>query len=199
MFGQAMTGRKHGQERLALEQIHGEAVLRRLWRAHERRIDPTVAQGAEKVRAQQRPHFDPDGGVLLPESLDQPWDGSELDEWLPADHQVPRLVTCDLSHCFDACIETRQYLAGTVEKVGAEGGEFDPAARTLEQRDLKLALELHDPLAQRRLRHVETIRRSREVELLGHGDEVPKVAQFHGGMTQQAECHHRPTGSARAG
>src|SRR2546427_11813462 len=109
------------------------------------------------------------------------------------------LVACDLSDRLDSCIETREYLAGTVEKVGPDGGELDTAARTLEQRDLKLSLELHYPLAQRRLRHVETIRRSREVELLGDGDEVPKVTQFHGGMIQQAECHRRPTRSARAG
>src|SRR2546427_9132833 len=46
------------------------------------------------------------------------------------------LVACDLSDRFDACIETREYLAGTVEKVGPDGGELDTAARTLEQRDL---------------------------------------------------------------
>src|SRR6266446_5928535 len=162
--------------------MHGEVVLG-LWRAHERRIDPAVAQGAEKVRAHECPDFDADGGVPLPEPLNQPGDGPELDQWLPADHQVPRLVACYLSHCLDGCIETREYLAGAVEKVASDGGELDTAARTLEQRDLKLSLELHDPLAQRRLRHVETIRRSREVQLLGDGDEVPKVAQFHGGMT----------------
>src|SRR5206468_11461553 len=97
--------------------------------------------------------------------------------------QGPRLVAWDRSDRVDASSETREYRAGTVEKVGPDGGELDTAARTLEQRDLELPLELHDPLAERRLRHVETIRRSREVELLGDGDEVPKVTQFHGGMT----------------
>src|SRR6266849_1961578 len=172
--------------------MDGEVVLG-LWWAHERRIDPAVPQSAEEVRAHECPDLDADGGLLLPEPLNQPGDRPELDQWLPADHQVPPLVACDLSHRFDACIEARQYLAGTVEKVGPNGGELDTAARALEQRDPKLSLELHDPLAQRRLRHVETIRRPREVELLGHGDEVPKVAQFHGRMTQQTECHRRPT------
>jgi len=88
---------------------------------------------------------------------------------------VPRLFACDLSHFLDPCIEAREYLAGGLEKVASDGGQLDPATRTLEQRDLKLALELHDPLAQRRLRHVETIRRSGEVQLLGDGDEVPEV------------------------
>src|SRR2546427_9054353 len=133
--GQAMTVRKHGEEWLALEHMHGEVVLG-LWRADERRIDPAVTQGAEKVRAHECPDFDADGGVLLPEPLNQPGDRPELDQWLPADHQVPRLVACDLSDRFDACIETREYLAGTVEKVGPDGGELDTAARTLEQRDL---------------------------------------------------------------
>src|SRR6266481_5932580 len=123
--------------------MHGEVVLG-LWRADERRIDPAVAQGAEKVRAHECPDFDADGGVLLPEPLNQPGDGPELDQWLPPNHQVPRLVACDLSDRFDACIETREYLAGTVEKVGPDGGELDTAARTLEQRDLELAVERHD-------------------------------------------------------
>ena len=48
-----------------------------------------------------------------------------------------------------------------------------------EQRDTDLGLELPDLLAERGLRGVQPAGGAREAQLLGHGDEVPQVAQFH--------------------
>ena len=41
-------------------------------------------------------------------------------------------------------------------------------------------LQLPDLLGQRRLGHVEPLRGTAEVTLLGDGEEVPQVSQFHG-------------------
>ena len=42
-----------------------------------------------------------------------------------------------------------------------------------------LLLELADLLAERRLGHVQPLRRAAEVQLLGDGDEVAKVSELH--------------------
>jgi hypothetical protein len=34
-------------------------------------------------------------------------------------------------------------------------------------------------VAERRLPHMQALGRAREVQLLGHGDEIPQVSQFH--------------------
>ncbi|MCY1241781.1 hypothetical protein D9M72_547020 [compost metagenome] len=49
----------------------------------------------------------------------------------------------------------------------------------LEQPDLELFFERLDLDAQRRLRNVQALRGAREVELLGDGDEIAEMAQFH--------------------
>src|SRR5215218_5261422 len=51
--------------------------------------------------------------------------------------------------------------------------------RAIEQPHAELGLELAHLLADRRLRHVEALGRPPEVELLGDGDEVPEMAEFH--------------------
>ena len=66
-----------------------------------------------------------------------------------------------------------------VEVGGARRGQVDAPSRAGEQGDAELGLELADLLRQRRLRHVEAFGGPAEVPLLGDGDEVAEVAQFH--------------------
>ena len=48
-----------------------------------------------------------------------------------------------------------------------------------EQGGVDLALQRADLLAERRLLHVELLGRARDVALVGDGDEVAEMAQFH--------------------
>ena len=57
---------------------------------------------------------------------------------------------------------------------------YDAALGAVEELDAELLLELADLLAYCRLRDVQALRRAAEVQLLGDGDEVPQVTEFHG-------------------
>src|SRR5580700_3978241 len=58
-------------------------------------------------------------------------------------------------------------------------GQFDTARLAPEQQHIELGFECPDLLAQRWLLNAEALRRSRDMALLGDGDEIAKVAQFH--------------------
>ena len=72
--------------------------------------------------------------------------------------------------------------------IGQEGaagiGQGDAARMAHEQRGVDLALERADLLAERRLLHVQLLRRARDVALMGDGDEIAEVAQFHVAYSQ---------------
>jgi hypothetical protein len=57
-------------------------------------------------------------------------------------------------------------------------GESDDVMGPIDELDADLPFELTDLLAQRRLGHVQALRCSTEVKLLGYGDEVPQMANF---------------------
>ena len=76
-------------------------------------------------------------------------------------------------------VELGQHGAGVAQERLAGGGELDAAAGALEQPDPQLGLEGADLLAERRLGDVQTSRRAPEVQLLGDGDEIAKLAEFH--------------------
>ncbi len=61
----------------------------------------------------------------------------------------------------------------------ARVGERHRAPRAHEQLHPQLGLQRADLLAQRRLGDVQAKRGAREVQLLGDGDEIAQVAQFH--------------------
>ncbi len=62
---------------------------------------------------------------------------------------------------------------------GPGRGQLDLALVAQQQRRADLLLELADLLAQRRLGHVQALRGTAEVQLLGDGDEVAQVAELH--------------------
>ena len=102
--------------------------------------------------------------------------GGGVDE---ADAQPP-----DLSPCctFGGPLGTRRLgecEASFGEKRASRGSELYSASDALEQRRADLALEVADLTGERRLRDVEPRGRSAEVELVGDGDEVPEVTEFH--------------------
>src|SRR4030095_13028680 len=60
----------------------------------------------------------------------------------------------------------------------ARRSEPHEAVRALEQRGTYLVLEEPDLSAERRLGHVQSLRRATEVELLAHGDEATQLADL---------------------
>src|SRR5258708_3901036 len=70
--------------------------------------------------------------------------------------------------------------SGLLEEHPTGARELHVTARAPEQRRLEFLLQPPDLLAQRWLRDVETRGRPAEVQLLGHGNEVPEVSKLHG-------------------
>ena len=62
----------------------------------------------------------------------------------------------------------------------ADRGQRDAALGADEQGLADLVLQRADGLAQRRLGHVQAFGGAAEMQLLGHGDELAKMAQVHG-------------------
>lgn len=72
-----------------------------------------------------------------------------------------------------------QHLAGLVEEQPAGVGEFDAAVGALEQARTDFLLQRLDLLAQRRLGDPQALGGAAEVQLLGDGDEIAQVPEFH--------------------
>jgi hypothetical protein len=74
-----------------------------------------------------------------------------------------------------------EHAPGLVEHGGAGGRQRDRPFATVNQAQAELGLQLADLFADRRVRDVHALGRSAEVALFGDGDEVAKLAKFHGG------------------
>jgi len=72
-----------------------------------------------------------------------------------------------------------QQLAGMRVEEAAGLGELERPAAALEQQHPQVILQLLDLPGQRRLGDVQALGRAREVQLLGDGNEVTQVTQFH--------------------
>ena len=78
----------------------------------------------------------------------------------------------------DRGVDLRKRPPRTLEQSRPGRCQLDAARRPHEQDQPELALQLADRARQRRLRHVQTLRRAAEVQLLRHGDEVPQLPQL---------------------
>jgi hypothetical protein len=67
-----------------------------------------------------------------------------------------------------------------VEEDAAGLGELDASAIAVQELDADGVLELQDLLRETGLGDVESFRRSPEMELFSHGDEVPELTEIHG-------------------
>ena len=79
----------------------------------------------------------------------------------------------------DAPVGLGERAPGRGQQHRAGGGQRDPAARPRKQHDAQNSFELADLLAEGRLGHVQSARRAAKMQLLGHGNEIPEVAQLH--------------------
>src|SRR6478752_6738359 len=72
---------------------------------------------------------------------------------------------------------------GVGQERAAGIGQADAARMAHEQGGVDLALQRADLLAERRLLHVQLLRRAGDVALMRDGDEIAEMAQFHGGLS----------------
>ena len=77
-------------------------------------------------------------------------------------------------------VDVGQHGFGVGQERAAGVGQRHATRMAHEQLGVDLALQRLDLLAERRLLHVELLRRPRDVALAGDGDEVAEMAQFHG-------------------
>src|SRR4051812_24003838 len=76
-------------------------------------------------------------------------------------------------------VRLSQHPSRLLEHGSARGCERDLPLGAVEEPHAQFLLELANLLTDRRLRHMETLCRSAEVQLLGNRDEVPQMTQFH--------------------
>jgi hypothetical protein len=78
----------------------------------------------------------------------------------------------------DRTIDLSQRTTRTLEQQRSRRGQLDTTRRTHEQHEPQLTLELTNRPRQRRLRHMQARRRTPEMQLLRHRDEIPKLPQL---------------------
>jgi len=86
-----------------------------------------------------------------------------------------RRATCRPTRREHCTLDLREDLPCMLEKHSPAARQSHPALATIEQLDLDLFLELFDLLTERRLRHVEALSGSPEIQLFSDGDEVSQV------------------------
>ena len=96
-----------------------------------------------------------------------------------ADRQPADQALLDPLRLVPGLVDGGEDLAGPVEVRRPGIGQVDPPGGTAQQRHPQLGLELTDLLGQRRLGHVQPLGGPAEVPLLGDGDEVAQVTEFH--------------------
>ena len=79
----------------------------------------------------------------------------------------------------DGDLELGEHRAGVAQEGRAGRRQLDSPARAGEQRAAQLLLQRADLLAERRLGDVQARGGAAEVQLLGDGDEVTQLAEFH--------------------
>ena len=86
--------------------------------------------------------------------------------------QLAEGAVADLSHQHLELVRPRQQPLGLFQQHAARRRQRHPARRPGQERDAELALERADPLAERRLRHVQARGGTPEMQFLRDGDEV---------------------------
>jgi len=103
----------------------------------------------------------------------------------PLDREVQRAADAELradAACFarfgERAVESCEDVASFIGEDAAGFGLRDDTARAPEQGNAELVLQLADRLGERRLRDMEPLRGSAEVELLADCEEVTQVPQL---------------------
>ncbi len=127
-----------------------------------------------------------DFGPALAKIVDRARDlGYERRRRVEADRQLAQLAACRAARHGDRPFGLRQGGARLGQEEGADIGQLDIAAAAIEQADAEFLLQHLDLVAERRLRDAEPLGGLAEMEFLGDADEVTKVAQFHGSISNR--------------
>src|SRR5271154_6075242 len=62
-------------------------------------------------------------------------------------------------------------------------------ALAAKKRPTKLLFEKLDGARQRRLGHIALLARAREIEFLGHREEITNLVHFHDNLARRSKCH----------
>lgn len=96
-----------------------------------------------------------------------------------ANVQLAELARGRALHLVSRELDRRENTARLDQEMAPRLREMHAPLVTLEQRHAELLLQRADLGAQRRLRDVKSLSRAREAKLLGNGDEVSEMTQFH--------------------
>ncbi|MNQ81647.1 hypothetical protein D3C85_966780 [compost metagenome] len=120
-------------------------------------------------------------GVGLAEGVDAAGNGGgEGRRRGEADLQLAQLATLGAARQLHRLVHLGQHLAGFVEEQAAGFGQLHPPVGAFQQARADFLFQRLDLLAQGRLGNTQLFGRPAEVQLLGHGNEIAQVSQFHG-------------------
>ena len=148
-------------------------------RAHQGDVDHAGAERAQLLGGGALAQLDLDAGAGAAKALHGGGHDRQQRRAHEGDPQDARLAGVDRAGGGDGHVELGEHGAGVAQEGLARRGQLHPAARALQQRAAELGLERVDLLAERRLGDVQSRRGAPEVQLLGDGDEIAKLAEFH--------------------
>ena len=162
-------------------------------RGRRRHIVGAAAQLLFLDARQGAAQVDADFGIGAAETVDYP-EGAQLPRAGHADADRPCLSVGD-GGCVLVGSPQRVQHVGHVAVVLPPGRrQLHPLGAAREQREAQLFLERLDLLADRRLRHVASLRRLGEAQRVGHGDKVLKLRRAHGGPFVGCTSQHTRCG-----
>ncbi len=173
--------RRQGHHHRLVEEVAGpEIVDLALVRAHEGDVDPAGPEGGDEARGRLLQQFDlhvrMGAAVVADRTRHQ---GVERGRGGEADADLADIAARDAQGPGLGGIDGGEHRAGIVREGAAGLGQRHPARQALEQGGADLGLEALDLVAQRRLRDVQPLRRPGDAEIVGHRDEVAKMAKLH--------------------
>jgi len=175
--GQRRGARRGQDARLAEQRLHRQPGLRTQRQPDERDVDRPVRQTEVRVAEVVLAHLDVDVLVRSPERRQR------LRRQLPrrvgqeADDQTRACAVRRVAGAVHRAVRARQQPPALLEEHPPRRRQLDVPGRPREQADVQHALELADLNRERRLGDVQAPSGVAEVQLLGHGDEVPQQPQ----------------------
>ena len=165
-----MTLGEHAHHRLpAQNQLLEGGLLER--RTHEAHVDVPLEQLLDVEHRVADAQLELDVGISRAVLGDDRAGDAPRQRAGQAEAQAASLASAGRPRHVSGLVRARQQLARLGEKRLTGGGERGAPAVALKELDPQLRLERADLLADARLRQVEALGRTAEVELLGDGDE----------------------------
>ena len=179
-LGERMVGRDRGDRALAHHDLGHQRFVGIDRGTDESDVEQPGGERAQLFERRALAELDLDARAAAAEALDDPGHDRQQRRADEVDAQQPRLAGLDPPDGRDRDVELVEHRARVSQERLAGRGELDAAAGAVQQPASELILEPRDLLAQGRLGDVQASRRTAEVKLLGDGDEVTQLAQFHG-------------------